>query len=64
MLCSISKTPCILLYGTIIRVAQLVYDQESGTVYLQGVVTIPGPDTATLSLLALAALAARRRRKG
>ena len=42
---------------------QLVYDQEGGTVYLQGVVTIPEPTTATLSLLALAGLCARRRRK-
>ena len=42
---------------------QLVYDQEGGTVYLQGVVTIPEPATATLSLLALAGLCARRRRK-
>ena len=41
---------------------QLVYDQGSGTVYLQGVVTIPEPTTATLSLLALAGLCARRRR--
>ena len=42
---------------------QLVYDQEDGTVYLQGVVTIPEPATATLSLLALAGLCARRRRR-
>ncbi|MEE1265457.1 MAG: PEP-CTERM sorting domain-containing protein, partial [Akkermansia sp.] len=42
---------------------QLVYDQEGGTVYLQGVVTIPEPATATLGLLALAGLCARRRRK-
>ena len=42
---------------------QLVYDCSSGTVYLQGVVTIPEPATATLSLLALAGLCARRRRK-
>lgn len=41
---------------------QLVY--ENGTVYLTGVNNvIPEPATATLSLLALAALAARRRRK-
>lgn len=41
---------------------QLVYD--SGTIYLTGVsASIPEPATATLSLLALAALAARRRRK-
>lgn len=38
----------------------LVYD--NGTVYLTGVL-IPEPTTATLSLLALSALAARRRRK-
>ncbi len=42
---------------------QLVYDQEGGTVYLQGVVMIPEPATATLSLLALAGLCARRRRR-
>ena len=42
---------------------QLVYDSTVGTVYLQGEVMIPEPATATLSLLALAALAARRRRK-
>lgn len=41
---------------------QLVY--ENGTVYLTGVNNvIPEPATATLSLLAMAALAARRRRK-
>ena len=45
------------------QTTQLVYDQETGTVYLQGVVTIPEPATATLSLLALTVLAARRRRK-
>ena len=39
----------------------LVYDSREGVVYLQQVV--PEPATATLSLLALAALAARRRRK-
>jgi hypothetical protein len=42
---------------------QLVYDQECGTVYLQGLVMIPEPATATLGLLALAGLCARRRRK-
>lgn len=39
----------------------LVYDSGAGVVYLEGL--IPEPTTATLSLLALAALAARRRRK-
>lgn len=39
----------------------LVYDSGAGVVYLDGI--IPEPTTATLSLLALAALAARRRRK-
>ena len=39
----------------------LVYDRESGTMTVTGLV--PEPTTATLSLLALAALAARRRRK-
>ena len=39
----------------------LVYDSGAGVVYLDGIV--PEPTTATLSLLALAALAARRRRK-
>lgn len=42
---------------------QLVYDQETGTVYVQGVESIPEPTTATLSLLALVALTMRRRRK-
>lgn len=40
----------------------LVYDSGADVVYLQMTV-IPEPTTATLSLLALAALAARRRRK-
>ena len=39
----------------------LVYDSSEGVVYLQQ--ALPEPATATLSLLALAALAARRRRK-
>lgn len=39
----------------------LVYDSGAGVVYLDGIV--PEPTTATLSLLALAALAARRRRR-
>ena len=39
-----------------------VVDDENG-VHIIGTVTIPEPTTATLSLLALAALAARRRRK-
>ena len=39
----------------------LVYDAQADVVYLQMVV--PEPTTATLSLLALAALAARRKRK-
>ena len=42
---------------------QLVYDQETGTVYVQGVASIPEPTTATLSLLALVSLTMRRRRK-
>ena len=42
---------------------QLVYDSTTGTVYLQGVVSIPEPASATLGLIALAALAMRRRRK-
>ncbi len=42
----------------------LHYDSANKVVYLQGVSnTIPEPTTATLSLLALAALAMRRRRK-
>lgn len=40
----------------------LVYDSHAEVVYLQ-MAAIPEPTTATLSLLALAALAARRRRK-
>ena len=39
----------------------LVYDSESGLVYI--IDTVPEPTTATLSLLALAGLAMRRRRK-
>ena len=42
---------------------KLLYDSSTGQVYLEGVNCIPEPATATLSLLALAALAARRRRK-
>lgn len=40
----------------------LVYDSRAEVVYLQ-MATIPEPTTTTLSLLALAALASRRRRK-
>ncbi len=40
----------------------LVYDSHAEVVYLQ-MATIPEPTTTTLSLLALAALASRRRRK-
>ena len=39
----------------------LVYDSEAGVVYLQ--LSVPEPTTSTLSLLALTALCARRRRK-
>ena len=39
----------------------LVYDSYAGVVYLQQ--AVPEPTTATLSLLALAGLVARRRRK-
>ena len=44
---------------------ELVYDSANKVVYLvnMGAVSVPEPTTATLSLLALAALAARRRRK-
>ena len=43
----------------------LSYDSSNGTISLQhlNTVTVPEPTTATLSLLALAGLAARRRRK-
>lgn len=41
----------------------LVYDTNLGVVYLEGVNAIPEPTSATLSLLALTALAARRRRR-
>lgn len=39
------------------------YDEGRGTLFVSATVSIPEPATATLSLLALAALAARRRRK-
>ena len=43
---------------------KLVYDCSTGMVYLENAAgTVPEPTTTTLSLLALAALAARRRRK-
>lgn len=42
---------------------KLVYDSGQNVLYMQGLGTIPEPATATLSLLALTALAARRRRK-
>ncbi len=43
---------------------KLVYDSSTGMVYLENAAgTVPEPTTTTLSLLALAALAARRRRK-
>ena len=44
---------------------KLVYDSSTGVVYLEdeASVAVPEPTSATLSLLALAALAARRRRK-
>lgn len=38
------------------------YDVETGTLYVRATPSIPEPATATLSLLALAALASRRRR--
>lgn len=43
----------------------LVYDSAARTVYVENVVnyTVPEPATATLSLLGLAALLGRRRRK-
>ena len=44
----------------------LVYDRNTNLVYLEGVniiAAVPEPTSSTLSLLALAALAARRRRK-
>ncbi|MBR2125552.1 MAG: PEP-CTERM sorting domain-containing protein, partial [Akkermansia sp.] len=42
----------------------LTYDRTTKEVYLQGISkVVPEPTTATLSLLALAALAARRRRR-
>ena len=43
---------------------KLVYDSSTGMVYLENAAgAVPEPTSATLSLLALAALAARRRRK-
>ena len=43
--------------------SELVYDNTRNVLYLQGVKLVPEPATTTLSLLALAALAARRKRK-
>ncbi len=42
---------------------ELVFDGGRNVLYLQGMEMVPEPTTATLSLLALAALVARRRRK-
>ncbi len=42
----------------------LVYDSAAQAVFLDGIGTVPEPTTATLTLLALAALCARRRRQG
>lgn len=46
--------------------AELVYDADAGTLSLNGTIAVdnvPEPTTTALSLLSLAALAARRRRK-
>ena len=46
--------------------AELVYDADAGTLSLNGTIAVdnvPEPATTVLSLLSLAALAARRRRK-
>lgn len=40
----------------------LVYDAANKVVYLEGVANVPEPASATLSLLALSGLLARRRR--
>lgn len=43
--------------------AQMTYNATAGTLTVSGIISVPEPTTATLSLLALAGLAARRRRK-
>lgn len=42
---------------------ELVYDSGQNVLFLQGIGAVPEPTSSTLSLLALASLAARRRRK-
>ncbi len=60
----VTKASNVFATGGIINDATvLVYDSGAGVVYLDGFSNVPEPTTTTLSLLALAALAARRRRQ-
>ena len=45
------------------KMANIVLGSTSGSIKVEGVVSVPEPTTATLSLLALAGLCARRRRR-
>lgn len=51
------------LQNLIINGAHMTYHATAGTLTVSGTMSVPEPTTATLSLLALAALAARRRRR-
>ena len=50
-------------YGTVYDMSSLAGDTQAFTTYVKTMLLVPEPTTATLSMLALAGLAARRRRK-